>query len=135
MYEWLLDYQKLSDQIDYLDYKLYREKQELKRWVYGDLQGVKLQRESIGANVEERIEAIEYELAHKMNDLYNAKKLIDTFEGLDNKILKLRYIENMKLEDIAEELNYSVSHIRKKHAELVRTVKFLKKYHLSSLIK
>jgi DNA-directed RNA polymerase specialized sigma subunit len=135
LYEWLKDYQKLEEEISYLEYRVERSKKELWRWVHGDLQGVPLQRESIAANLEEIIEKIEYELAHKMNDLLNLKKLISTFRGLDNNIIKLKYIDGMSLEEIAEELTYSFSHIKKKHAELVRTIRFVERYHLGSLQK
>jgi hypothetical protein len=36
----------------------------------------------------------------------------------------MEYINGMTLEDITERLNYSASHIRKKRAELVKTIKF-----------
>lgn len=124
MYEWLLDYQKLKQEIEYLEYKLEREKRELRRWVYGDLQDVKLHKDSISAKIEERIAALEYELAHKMNDLYDAEKLISTFKGLENKILYFKYVEGLLLEEIAEKLNYSPSYIYKKHAEIMRMIKF-----------
>ncbi|HDR8361515.1 TPA: hypothetical protein QC216_005899, partial [Bacillus cereus] len=52
--------------------------------------------------LEERIEAIEYELAHKMNDMYKLKKLISKFKDLDNKILEMKYVYGMTLEQIAE---------------------------------
>jgi|SRR5690625_2004899 len=124
MYEWLVDYQKLKQEIEYLEYKLEREKRELRRWVYGDLQDVKLHKDSISAKIEERIAALEYELAHKMNDLYDAEKLISTFKGLENKILYFKYVEGLLLEEIAEKLNYSPSYIYKKHAEIMRMIKF-----------
>ncbi|MCU5021665.1 hypothetical protein OB988_04095 [Bacillus cereus] len=127
MFDWLKDYQKLEEDIEYLDYNLDRTKAELKRWVSGDLREVRLTAESEGAKVEERIEAIEYELAHKMNDMYKLKKLISKFRGLDNKILKMKYVDGMTLEQIAEEISYSSSHIKKKHAEIVRLIKFVER--------
>lgn len=127
LFDWLKDYQKLEEDIEYLDYNLDKTKAELKRWISGDLREVRLTAESEGAKVEERIEAIEYELAHKMNDMYKLKKLISKFRGLDNKILKMKYVDGMTLEQIAEEISYSSSHIKKKHAEIIRLIKFVER--------
>ncbi|GGN59402.1 MULTISPECIES: hypothetical protein [Oceanobacillus] len=124
MYEWLLDYQKLTNEIDYLEYQLDREKRELKRWTSGDLSKVKLNEHSIASGLEERIAALEYELAHKMNDLFNAKKLISMFDGLDNKILYHKYVEGKKLINIADELDLSPNYIYSKHAEIMKIIKF-----------
>jgi DNA-directed RNA polymerase specialized sigma subunit len=131
LYEWLKDYQKLEEEISYLEYQLERSKKELWRWVHGDLQGVPLQRESIAANLEEIIEKIEFELAHKMNDLVGVRELLKRFKGLENQILYKKYIEGMTLEAIAEELNYSCSYVYKKHAEMSRMIKFADSMKLS----
>ncbi|MFY0138593.1 sigma factor-like helix-turn-helix DNA-binding protein [Bacillus cereus] len=127
MFNWLRDYQKLEEDIAYLEYNLDKTKAELRRWVSGDLREIRLTAESEGAKVENRIEAIEYELAHKMNDMYKLEKLISKFRGLENQILKLKYVDGMTLEEIAEAVNYSSSHIKKKHAELVRLINFVER--------
>ncbi|MBG9540441.1 phage protein [Bacillus thuringiensis] len=127
MFKWLKEYQRLEEEVAYLEYNLDKTKAELKRWVSGDLREVRLTAESEGAKVEVRIEAIEYELAHKLNDMYKLKKLISRFRGLDNKILKMKYVDGMTLEQIAEEISYSSSHIKKKHAEIVRLIKFVER--------
>ena len=124
LFNWLKVYQELEQDISYLDYSLEKTKAELKRWVSGDLQDVRLTAESEGAKVEERIEAIEYELAHKMNDMYKLKKLINTFKGLEHKIAYLKYVEGMTLEKIAEELNYSPQYIYNKHAAMREKVEY-----------
>ncbi|MEK4779841.1 hypothetical protein NST86_26545 [Bacillus sp. FSL L8-0199] len=124
MFNWLKVYQELEQDIAYLDYNLDKTKAELKRWVSGDLREVRLTAESEGAKVEERIEAIEYELAHKMNDMYKLKKLINTFKGLEHKIAYLKYVEGMTLEKIAEELNYSSQYIYNKHAAMREKVEY-----------
>ncbi|WP_342761483.1 ECF-type sigma factor [Bacillus sp. BR3(2024)] len=124
MFDWLKDYQKLEEDIEYLDYNLDKTKAELKRWVSGDLREVRLTAESEGAKVEERIEAIEYELGHKMNAMHDLLKLISKFKGLENKLLKMKYVDGMTLEEIAENMNYSSSYIYKKHAEIIRRIKF-----------
>ncbi len=125
LFDWLKDYQKLEERIAYLDYNLDKTKAELKRWISGDLRDVRLTAESEGSKVEERIEAIEYELAHKMNDMYDLKYLISKFTGLDNQILKMKYVDGMTLEQIAFDLHYSTGYIRRKHAEIRKIVKFL----------
>ncbi|HHT7112178.1 TPA: ECF-type sigma factor [Bacillus cereus] len=130
MFNWLKDYQKLEEDIAYLDYNLDKTKAELKRWVSGDLQDVRLTAESEGAKVEERIETIEYELAHKMNAMHDLLELISKFKGLENKLLKMKYVNGMTLEEIAEDMNYSSSYIYKKHAEIVRRIKFAEKLAL-----
>ncbi|PHB90640.1 hypothetical protein COE98_15820 [Bacillus wiedmannii] len=124
MFNWLKVYQELEQDITYLDYNLDKTKAELKRWVSGDLREVRLTAESEGAKVEERIEAIEYELAHKMNDMYKLKKLINTFKGLEHKIAYLKYVEGMTLEKVAEELNYSPQYIYNKHASMREKVEY-----------
>ncbi|MDA1679472.1 hypothetical protein [Bacillus cereus group sp. TH152-1LC] len=125
MFDWLRDYQKLEERIAYLDYNLDKAKAELKRWVSGDLREVRLTAESEGAKVEERIEAIEYELANEMNAMYDLMELINKFKGLDNQILVKKYIYGMTLEQIAWDLNYSPNYIKRKHAEVRKIIKFV----------
>lgn len=127
MFEWLLDYQKLQNEIDYLEYKLDREKRELKRWSYGDLQNVRLTEGSIASGLEDRIAAMEYELAHKMNDLFDARKLISKFKGIENEILYHRYVKGLSLNEVANELGYTPGHIYNKHAEVMRKINFAHK--------
>ncbi|AND10391.1 MULTISPECIES: hypothetical protein [Bacillus cereus group] len=125
MFDWLKDYQKLEERIAYLDYNLDKAKAELKRWVSGDLREVRLTAESEGAKVEERIEAIEYELANEMNAMYDLMELVNKFKGLDNQILVKKYIYGMTLEQIACDLNYSPNYIKRKHAEVRKIIKFV----------
>ncbi|MEK4418491.1 hypothetical protein [Bacillus sp. FSL K6-0268] len=124
MFDWLKNYQKLEEEIAYLEYNLDKTKAELKRWIYGDLQRIRLSVASEGAKVEARLEAIAYELAHKMNEMYTLIKLMNKFRGLDNQILKMKYVEGMTLERIAYELHCHPNYIRKRHAEVIRIVKF-----------
>lgn len=122
--EWLKDYQKLSEEIEYLEFKIDREKRELKRWVSGDLFGVRLTEGSIAVGLEERIDAMEWDLAHKMNDQISIERFVRVFDGLDNKILYHRYVQGMSLVEVAAELQYSYSYIKSKHAEIMRMKKF-----------
>lgn len=124
MYEWLRDYQKIEDEIAYLEFNLERSESELKRWVSGDLAGVKLTAESDGAKLEERIERIKSELSIKQTERTNFIKLVSRFKGLDNQILIMKYVDGLTLEEIAEQLNYSASYIYKKHAEIAKMIRF-----------
>lgn len=133
LHEWLKDYQQLEQDIDYLYYQLERNEHELKRWTSGDLLKVRLNENSIAAGLEETIEKIKEEIVYKEEQKEKLIQLVNTFKGLDNKIIKLKYIDGMTLEQIAEELSYSASHIRKRHAEIARTIKFVEMYHSSSL--
>ncbi|WP_422851633.1 sigma factor-like helix-turn-helix DNA-binding protein [Enterococcus ureasiticus] len=54
-------------------------------------------------------------------------QLIDKFNGLNQRILKLKYVEGLTLESIADELGYSYSYIKSKHAEIMRMIHFTKK--------
>jgi RNA polymerase sigma factor (sigma-70 family) len=129
LYDWLRDYQKLEEEITYLEFNLEQTERELKRWeLGGDLSGIQLQPDSLGAKVEDNIERIKRELEFKVNQKDKLVKLVSTFRGLDHKILKLKYVDGMTLEQIAEDLSYSSSHVKKKHAELVRTIKFVEEY-------
>lgn len=124
LYEWVSDFHELSREIDYLEFNIDRNEKELKRWVEGDLQGIHLNKKSIGANLEETIAKQKKELKNKYNQMRQFIDIVDKFKGLENKILNLKYIQGMTLESIAEELNYSAGYIYKKHAQIMRMIKF-----------
>ncbi|WP_204671621.1 hypothetical protein [Gracilibacillus alcaliphilus] len=131
MYEWLRDYKRLEEDILYLDFELSRNKRELGRWMYGDLQDIKLNEKSKASQLEEVVRDIEHEMAHKMNDLYNAKQLIKRFKGLDNQILYGKYVEGKTLTEIAYELDYAPGHIYNKHAQIMKMINFALHVNLS----
>lgn len=131
MYEWLRDYQRIEEEIAYLEFNLEQSQKELKRWVSGDLAGVKLTAESDGAKLEERIDRIKNELQIKQKERTNFIKLVSKFKGLEHQILLLKYVDGKTLEEIAEELNYSSSYIYKKHAEIAKMIRFAHEIKLS----
>lgn len=65
----------------------------------------------------ERIEKLEKEREEIV-------QTIDKFTGLNQQILKMKYVDGLTLEAIAEEMSYSYSYIKQKHAELMRIIKF-----------
>jgi len=52
-------------------------------------------------------------------------ELIDRFEGIEHKILRKKYIDDMTLQEIAYDLGYSEQYIRKKHAECIKRIDFI----------
>lgn len=127
-FQWLKDYQELDDQIIYLKWNLNKSKLERVRWVYGDLQEVRLEKNSRASSLEENIEKITREIELLDEQRTEMLAIINSFKGLENDIVRMKYIEGMKLDDIAEEIGYSASHIRKKHAEIRSKLDFLDDY-------
>lgn len=78
-----------------------------------------------------RLKEVIRDLSNRIEQLEKERKeiveLIGKFSGLNQQILKLKYVEGLTLESIAEEMNYSHSYIKSKHAELMRIIKFNKK--------
>lgn len=124
LHEWFRLYQQIDNEIVFYEFNLERTKRELQRWVSGDLAKFKLTAESDGAKLEELIEGMEYELAHKMNDVFDIKRKMKTFEGLEYDILYMKYVDGMTLERIAEELQYSAQYIYNKHAQIKRKIEY-----------
>ena len=69
------------------------------------------------------IQALECFIEFKKQTKSDLGELVGTFRGFENKLLKLKYVDGMTLEDIAKHLGFSDSHIYKKHAEIMRTMK------------
>lgn len=53
-------------------------------------------------------------------------QMVDKFKGLDQQILKLKYIDGLTLESIADETGYTYQYIRSRHAEIMRIIRFSK---------
>lgn len=125
-YQWLLEYHQLEEDIDLLKWKIKKAELELERWLDpNDLGKIKITNESRSANLEEDIKKLKAYLNEKQLSMEALMIMINRFKGIDNKILKMKYIEGLTLEEIAEDLHYSSSHVYKKHAELVRVIRFI----------
>ncbi|EGO5188133.1 hypothetical protein KZ109_002597 [Enterococcus faecalis] len=124
MYEWLNSYQKLEQEIYYLDWELETYKSELERWCDPeDLGRYTLTKDSKASKLEDIIEDLEKRLAWKMNSIYDLRKLVYSFKGLDQKILVAKYIEGLSLKEIASEFGHGYTYIRKTHANILSKLK------------
>ena len=127
-FKWLEDYQKLEDHLVYLKWNLNKSKLELIRWVEGDLVNVRLEKNSRSASLEENIEKMEREIVILEQQKEEMVAIVASFKGLDNDIVRMKYVEGCSLEIISEEVGYSASYIRQRHAEIRKTLQFLDQY-------
>lgn len=127
-FQWLKDYQELDEQILYLKWNLNKSKLELDRWVNGDLANVRLEKNSRSSSLEENIQMIEREIELLEDQRKEMLTIIYSFKGVDNDIVRLKYIDGLTLDELAEEIGYSVSYIRQRHAEIRKTIDFLDEY-------
>ena len=85
---------------------------ELERWYDPrDLGKVKITNECTASHLEEYIKRDRAFLGEKEFAMEALMIMIERFKGLDNQILKMKYMDGMTLREIAEELNYSYSYI------------------------
>ncbi|MDT2747056.1 hypothetical protein [Vagococcus fluvialis] len=121
----------MQREIDYLEFEIDDYESELKRWVSGDLYNVKIVKGSSGSKLEDIIKEKKEELL-VLNE--RKQKLLDfiyKFDDLDSQILIKKYIEEKKLNMIAEEMNYSESYIYQKHSDLIKKIHLLEKLTLN----
>lgn len=132
-FQWLKDYQELDEQILYLKWNLNKSKLELNRWVNGDLADVRIEKNSRSASLEENIQKIENEIEILEEQRKEMLAIINSFKGIDNEIIRKKYVEGCSLEMIAEEIGYSASYVRQRHAEIRKTLSFLDEYEMNKV--
>ena len=132
IYEWVNSIIAIDAELYELDISLTLNKKELSRWdsyKSGDL--AKHQKFLTALRKQIKLKEVIEELTTRQEELKQQRneiiELIDKFQGLDQQILKMKYIENLTLESIATETGYSHSYIKSKHAELMRIIRFTKK--------
>lgn len=132
-FQWLKDYQELDEQILYLKWNLNKSKLELNRWVNGDLADVRIEKNSRSASLEENIQKIENEIEILEEQRQEMLAIINSFKGIDNEIIRKKYVEGCSLEIIAEEIGYSASYVRQRHADIRKTLNFLDEYEMNKI--
>lgn len=129
-FEWLKEYVQLDHDIKFLKWNLLKTKNELIRRTSGDLSNDHLVKGSKGAKVEEAIEHLEAEIHWRIEAESDLRELVGSFNGIEEQILRKKYIDGKTLEEIAadDDVHYTLSYIRKKHAELHRRLDFLDRW-------
>lgn len=126
-YEWLQEYLDLEERCRYLRWQIRKVKREEQRWEDGDLSRLRINGRSRGAHVLDQLPPLQAELDDHETERAELLDLIDSFHGYEHEFLKLRYIDGMTLDDIANdpEFPYGVDWVRQKSAELHRRLDFL----------
>lgn len=134
IYEWVTSLIAIDQELFEIRLSLDLNEKELNRWQNysnedGDLAKhqtflTALQKQARLKEVIESLATREEQLKKQRQDIIDT---IEKFQGLDQRILKMKYIDGMKLEAIAEETGYTYQYIKNKHAELMRIIRFSKK--------
>lgn len=120
------DYLELDDEIRYLEWKIRKSSAEVDRWSVGDLSDLHVSgSDSRAAHVGEELPELHAKLTECKAEQYDLLKLIDSFSGYENQILKMKYVQGKSLEEIATDLGYSYETVRAKHAELHRRLDWI----------
>lgn len=134
IYEWVTSLIAIDQELFEITLSLDLNEKELNRWQNysnedGDLAKhqtflTALQKQARLKEVIESLATREEQLKKQRQDIIDT---IEKFQGLDQRILKMKYVDGMKLESIAEETGYTYQYIKNKHAELMRIIRFSKK--------
>lgn len=134
IYEWVTSLIAIDQELFEIRLSLDLNENELYRWQNysnedGDLAKhqtflTALQKQARLKEVIESLATREEQLKKQRQDIIDT---IEKFQGLNQRILKMKYVDGMKLESIAEETGYTYQYIKNKHAELMRIIRFSKK--------
>ncbi len=132
MFEWLKLYRDLDMQHKALELKRDISKEEIDRWY-----SVSYARADLGKKqdmlsrvrqvdrIREELEELNERIERIERQKNKVLELINRFEGIEHKILRKKYIDDMTLQEIAYDLGYSEQYIRKKHAECIKRIDFI----------
>lgn len=133
IYEWVTTLMAIDQELYELQIALDLNEKELHRWQNysnndGDLAKhqtflTALQKQARLKEVIESLATREEQLKQQRQDIIDT---IEKFQGLDQRILKMKYVEGMKLESIAEETGYTYQYIRSRHADIMKMIRFSK---------
>jgi DNA-directed RNA polymerase specialized sigma subunit len=131
IYDWVNTIVSLDNEIFQISGSLEISNRELARWSnYVDNDGdlAKHQTFLTALKNQRRVKGVIEDLENRLECLENERReiveMIGKFNGLNQQILKLKYVDGLTLESVAEETGYTYQYIKNKHAELMRMIKF-----------
>lgn len=135
IFEWVDSILSLNSEIEDIKIAIQINSKELQRWSnYNDGDDGNLAKQQTfltAIRKQDELKEVIFKLNQRLKEKEEHKQeilnLVKKFNGLDQKILKLKYEDDMTLEAIAKELNYSYQYIKSKHAEIMKIISFNKK--------
>ncbi|WPC20872.1 hypothetical protein N6G96_06065 [Pediococcus inopinatus] len=127
-FEWLKEYQQLDRDIKYLKWNIAKTAAESSRWTTGDLANMHVGgKDSRPAKLEKEYNRLQEELEWREKTEKDLLNLINSFDGVENKILMKKYVNGETLEEMTydDDMPYALSYIQKRHAELRRRLTWL----------
>ena len=86
---------------------------------FGEVKGTD---DSIVLRLEDKIKQSTVSLEEKEQAMESLVMIIDRFKGLDNQLLRMKYIEGMTLKQIAEKLTYNYQYIINLHTSIIKAI-------------
>lgn len=78
------------------------------------------------ARLKEEISSLNQRVERLAKERKEIIEMVEKFKGLNQQILKMKYIDGLTLEAIADETGYTYQYIRSRHADIMRMIKFSK---------
>ena len=135
IFEWVDSLLSIKSEIEDIKIAIQINSKELRRWSnYSDGDDGNLAKQQTfltALRKQDELKEVIFKLNQRLEEKEKHKQeileLVEKFNGLDQKILKLKYEDDMTLEAISDKLGYSYQYIKSKHAEIMKIIAFNKK--------
>jgi len=120
-------YMDLTNEISILGFQIEQSLKEREDWYFTGRLGSKYRIDTVAEKLDKLAERIEW-LTERYDSKQTIKKNIEEqlkeLNGIEYKVAYMRIVESKRLEEIAEELNYSVDWIKKVSAKVTVHLKY-----------
>lgn len=120
-------YMDLTNEIELLEYQIQESLNERNDWYFTGRLGSKYRLDVASEKLDKLAERIEW-LVERLERKKEIKKRIEgklkELEGIEYKVAYMRVVESKQLEEIAQELNFSVDWIKKVSAKVTRHLEY-----------
>lgn len=119
LHEWVKDYQRISTEIDVLDYHIKK----------GSNVATGNAKKTIDGELNVMLNETNKALIKKEDQLLALKEISTMFTGIEHNVFVKRHIENQQFEIIAHDLGTSSGNVKKINMELLNTLEFYSEFN------